>query len=272
MHQGRNPFPTRRGVQRVRAIWVVPLLAALASGCLAPVPEEPQAPPMPSVQPQIAQATSASFAGTLTAVPVAAAAEDHSFDVPLGATSVVAILRWGSAASELALELRNPEGEMVGTVVELGSAALHARTVGSVAPGAWSVRVRADRAVQEEYGVDVRVGIGAAATNLAEGAFLVQPRIFAELNFEMAAGQGFAFTWSVDEGSDVYFNVHTHRDGEVTNYFEGEYAELEGNWTATDDGGASLLWENVQPVPVTVRYRVEGDFDIHSVFGPSVFG
>jgi hypothetical protein len=72
----------------------------------------------------------------------------------------------------------------------------------------------------------------------------------------------------VVEGTAVEFNVHSHFDGQVQYLVEETAAAHNGTYTNDRAGGYSLMWENTGTVPITLQYRVWGDFVVDSYFPP----
>ncbi|HVL86477.1 MAG TPA: hypothetical protein VM681_00510 [Candidatus Thermoplasmatota archaeon] len=256
---------------RPHAVAALALATLLVAGCLETTPPPSQGAdarePPGETQVEVPRAVARhNFTGVVSGLPAAPGESAHAIEVPPGATSLVVNLAWNLPVARLALVLVDPAGASTSASAPLGPTGAHVRVL-DPAPGSWTLLVRTERAVQEAYRLQARVGVGDVATNWLAGSLPVRPGLFAEVNLEMQAGRSFDFAWKTSDGSQAYFNVHVHRNGQTVNFHEGRYAEYAGSFTSEDDGGASLLWANEGALAFSVDYDVEGDFALHSVFG-----
>ncbi len=80
--------------------------------------------------------------------------------------------------------------------------------------------------------------------------------------------EGGTFHWDWTASQTVAFDVHSHFDDEVQYLVEKTTDADRGSYTNDREGGYSLLWENTGNAPVTLEYRVWGEFEVDSYFPP----
>lgn len=92
----------------------------------------------------------------------------------------------------------------------------------------------------------------------------IDPGDMAEVNFELAAGDTMAATFSTD-GPALKWNVHSHEGREAIIHAQGEEPRGELRHTATKGGMYSFLWlnEGASPVRLTVELT-SGAAKVHS--------
>ncbi len=88
---------------------------------------------------------------------------------------------------------------------------------------------------------------------------------FYEINTVMKTGADMNWDWSVDGGQSD-FNVHQHVGGQTVYPVQGTYGANNGTYIAEEDGGVSIMWENAGSSPITLTFRVWGNFTLHSIF------
>lgn len=93
----------------------------------------------------------------------------------------------------------------------------------------------------------------------------VEPGSFVELNLEMNASAELAYRWSTTPETTIAFDVHSHEGTDVRYHEQVEASQHEGSFTAPEDGGYSLLWENTASEPVTVEIHIQGALVLDSV-------
>lgn len=193
--------------------------------------------------------------------------------IPEGANRIVVVLSWGSGTtaavdpSELSLALRNPEGQAPTGETSVVGKSITIKLEGlDVRPGLWTFSVSGRQAFQTSYELRVTAVRTDDGADFIERTVSVPTGRFFEANLLMAGGTSLSFQWEV-VGSDraVYFDVHLHVDGTVTYPVQGEWNRYAGNYT--HDGstqGPSLLWENGTGGPISIHFRLRGDFSVHS--------
>lgn len=99
----------------------------------------------------------------------------------------------------------------------------------------------------------------------AVGDASVAPEKFKEINLGLKAGKTVTWDWSTTGGA-ARFDVHSHKDGVVTEHVIRAGTSDKGSFTAPADGEYSLLWENKGTATIHVAYNVHVDGKITSQF------
>ncbi len=185
-----------------------------------------------------------------------------TFVVPAGYAVVTTTLTWDGPQT-LRLQLLDPEGNPAGQAEEVAG---RVRIAASFpAPGIWTASVSSDLAVDVPYTLATKVDPASDHTNILIDTVTLNPGVFYEINTEMELDAVLNWDWHITQGQPVHFDVHTHFDGEAQYLVDESVAEHEGNVTAHRKGGYSLLWQNEGATPLTLEYRVWGDFHLHSI-------
>lgn len=262
---------------------VVPMtaLALLLAGCLqAPgQPLQAEETPMPAVEPPEALAFT-NLTGTLLALPVLGGEQRFTYIVPEGSAWVAAVLKWQTRRAVLTLTALDPEGQERGETRPLADPGARGAVrldwwSPEALPGTWTLVVRGTAALQEPVFLQLHTARQVDGMHVAEALRVPEGR-FAEVNMLMEAGDTVRYAWGAAE--PLYFNIHTHRNGETINLVEDTTSTMETSFTAEEEGGYSLLWafgEGVGPVAppgqggrsVELWYRVDGAFELHSAVG-----
>lgn len=200
--------------------------------------------------------------GQLTSTPVRPAESTGSFEVANGTASLDADLVWSPDAFELSIELVDPTGQAAATGQPSGGTA--SATVEAPSPGRWTYRIRSGLAVDAQWTLSIRMSGAGQGFHADEVAVL--PGQFYEINTVMPRNGTLHWDWTVAEGTAIHFDVHSHFDGDVQYWVEEDAASGSGAYTNGREGGYSFLWENTAQAPVTLQYRVWGDFEVDSIF------
>jgi hypothetical protein len=197
----------------------------------------------------------------LTSTPVQPSSSTGSFRVPNGTLVLQATLLWEPAQYTLAIELVDPSGQATP-----GSASGGTLDVEVTAPaaGVWTYSISSDFAVNAGWTLSARMSVLGGEEELLSGTRTIPPGQFFEINTEMENNTSFHWSWGTS--ALVHFNVHSHFDGEVQNLVDEDADEGRGNFTNHRAGGYSLMWENTGNLPVTLDYRVWGEFTLDSLF------
>jgi hypothetical protein len=199
--------------------------------------------------------------GQLTSTPVQPTTSTGSFRVPNGTVVLEASLLWDPAQFTLQLDLVDPSGTS-----KAGSASGGSLDVAVDAPrtGEWTYTISSDFAVNAAWTLSARMSVVGGDEELLGGTRTIPPGQFFEVNTEMENNTAFHWSWSASE--TVHFNVHSHFDDQVQDHVDEDGEDGRGDFTNHRKGGYSLLWENTGTLPVTLDYRVWGDFTLDSVF------
>jgi hypothetical protein len=95
----------------------------------------------------------------------------------------------------------------------------------------------------------------ASGPSATTGEADVQPGKFKEINFSLDEGKSVSWEWSAT-GGRARFDVHSHKDGVVTEHVLRTATSDQGSFTAPWSGEFSLLWEDNAPGPLHVTYDV----------------
>lgn len=104
-------------------------------------------------------------------------------------------------------------------------------------------------------------------TDVLERSFAIEPDGFAEVNLRMDRNASIRYDWTVEDGTSVRFDVHSHENDRVVVHEQTRAASGSGSFQAPEDGTFSLMWENTGDQPVRVSTHVEGTFELASVTG-----
>lgn len=204
--------------------------------------------------------------GALTSTPVQPQEATGTFLVPLGAASIQVKILYDNTFGELQLRIEAPDGT---DATGIGIGGQLEVEVPPPMRGLYTYRISADTfAVETAWEISIRVASAAADETLLVETFTIPPGTFFEINTQMPGNASFHWDWVIEEGTAVAFDVHSHFDGEVQYLVEKTAAEDRGSFTNDREGGYSLLWENTGAAPVTLVYRVWGDFEVDSYFPP----
>lgn len=214
----------------------------------------------------------ANHTATITGAPMNPGRAQSDFLVPDGASEVWVEVSWSSTAAVLDASIKAPEGATIAPKKTNGATRVELAVNEAVVGGTWTVVVTSERAVNEVFRVVGRVTVGPTG-NVTERTFALQPGgtvSFAEINLQMAVGERLHYEWWVlAEGPAVDFNIHTHANGETQYPVQGTWARYGGEYVhdTTETDGASLMWENPNPTPVTVHCRIWGEYKFDSEVG-----
>ena len=202
--------------------------------------------------------------GQLTSTALQPSASTGSFRVPNGTVLLEATLIWTPTQYSLRLGLVDPEGNTMQTAAGAMSAGSLSFEVDAPKQGEWTYSVESDLAINAAWTLSVRMSVLSDNEELLAGTRTIPPGQFFEINTEMENQTSFYWAWSAS--GTVHFNVHSHFDDEVQDHVDEDGEGGRGNFTNSRKGGYSLLWQNDGALPVSLDYRVWGDFTLESVF------
>lgn len=255
---------------------LAPALAlALVSGCLGQ-PDAPDGEPRGDVRTDDASTRPVTqrFSGSATGSPVAPFDARHPFEVPRGAVGVNGTLSYARPAADIpvraarpfALELLDPDGEVVATGYEDVEGRLVVATVDPPKPGAWTFVVRSTTTVVEmEYALDAVAELIVPEHNLVVKSVTLGQRSFYEVNLILEADSSFVFSFNAS--APVRWDVHSHPPEGVKEWEAGEGTAGGASFVAPARDVYSILWENGGALPIELRFEVDGKFRIHSHSG-----
>lgn len=220
-------------------------------------PDDADHPPAPTAFTQYANAT-----GQLTSTPLAPAQAGSTFRVDAGTLSLNATLTWSPDSFALLLEFVSPSG--TSTFSSADGAGRHRLTVDAPQPGVWEYRIGSDLAVNAAWQLAITMPVAQTGTGFVADTVTIAPGQFYEVNTQAPANGTLSWDWSAT--ASIHFDVHTHFDGEVQYVVEEQTGASQGSYHVNRTGGHSYLWENTGTLPVTLTYRVWGDFELDSIF------
>ncbi len=203
-----------------------------------------------------------SFSGAITATPAQPAEEAFPFDVPKGAVGVAATLSWSSPLAALRLDVVDPAGDSPGRAFPEASGRQSVATVEPPRSGEWTAVVSSSRAVEANFTVEVTVSFLVPSRNVLADQVELRAADYAELNLIMEGNA--SFDWEFSSSATVAWDIHSHEDGETITHDEGTGTEHAANFSAPARQIYSILFESQAAAPVTLSYRVEGAFRVHS--------
>lgn len=199
--------------------------------------------------------------GTLTSFPPLAEQEDTgTIGVLPDITFMDVNLIWSDPAASLEACLESPAGERTCFPEGPGEG------INGPGEGTWRYIVRGENAVNVAWELSVRMTTVASDQTLLIETVTIAPETFFEINTQMPLEGSFHWDWQTS--AVVTFDVHSHFDGEVQYHVEFQADQDKGSFTNDKEGGYSLLWANEGATPVTLEYRVWGDFEVDSYFPP----
>lgn len=96
--------------------------------------------------------------------------------------------------------------------------------------------------------------VGATVTGTPSGNVVIQPNHFLEVGVLMDAGGTLSYSYTADAA--VFFNLHSHDGGSVTDYLAAEVSERSASFTAPTSGNYYFLWENIGSEEVRMNYDI----------------
>jgi hypothetical protein len=202
--------------------------------------------------------------GQLTSTPLQQGQSTGSFRVPNGTVLLEATLLWTPTQYDLRLGLEGPDVTVDSARGVAGPAGSVVLEVDAPPAGAWTYTIESDLAVDASWTLSIRMSVVASDEELLAGTRTIPPGQFFEINTEMENNTSFSWDWT--SSATVHFNLHSHFDDEVQDLLDEDGTEGRGHFTNQREGGYSLMWENTGTLPVTLDYRVWGDFTLDSVF------
>lgn len=199
--------------------------------------------------------------GRLTSVaPLAPETAQGSFPVDEGTVALRAALSWDTEDATLALRLIGPDG----TAHEGVEEGVASRVVQVDGPddGEWRYEVSSESAADVGWSLTIQSSENPRNERVLSGTELVPGGSFFEINTEMPLNATFCWDWSAD--GEMEFDIHSHFDGEVQYYVERTNDGETACFTNEREGGYSLLWAPTGNTPVSLTYRVWGEFTLHS--------
>ncbi len=234
------------------------------AGCISPAIEDPGERPGTDDADPIPSREVLSYAGTLRGAPIIPASTTHPFAVPDGLTEIKVFLNWTTRTGELAFVLIDPDGRTVATGFREHATSRVVGTVHPPAPGEWKVVVSSERALDEAYSLTIILEPAVAGAYATDSRKLIPAGGFAEINLILEANATFDYAWTLVQGGETYFNIHSHQDGETVRHVEGTYGALTGNFTAPSREVYSLLWRNAGLTDMSVDHKLAGILRVHS--------
>jgi hypothetical protein len=207
--------------------------------------------------------------GQLTSSPAAPREPTATFQVPQGTTDLDVTLNWQPAQFALGFRLDGPNGAAEAAPQPGGqaSASFVPDNDGEPPePGTWTYTILSEGVVvNADWELSIRFAQAQGNSTFLARSVTIPPGQFYEVNTEATVNGSLHWRWTAS--APIYYNIHTHFNNQVQNVVEEQSsAASEGNYTVKQAGGHSYLWENTGNLPVTLDYRVWGDWRLDSVF------
>lgn len=202
----------------------------------------------------------------MTATPVAPSRSSVSLEVPQLVSEIWVGLEWTLDQSVISAELWDPSGEVVAESGGVTATTAELSLTRNIIAGQYTIVVRSSQAVQETVSVTARITQGEGGIRVLSETVTVAGLGF-EINMYMDPGEWFTYEWSVASGEPaVVWDIHSHPGGQVVVHESGTATNGEGNFTAGEDEIYSIYWQPAPGQVVTLTYRLEGPFRVHSIF------
>lgn len=199
------------------------------------------------------------------ATPLTPKASSVSLDIAPDTTEIFVELQWNEDTSVVWAEAYAPDGSFRTESGNVSTRTAELAVTNDLEPGTWTIMVKSDRAVADTVQVTSRVTVGGEGFRVLEETVTIS-RGF-EINLYMDPGDYFNYSWSLASGdSAIDWDIHSHPGGEVVYHHEGRDTEAEGNFTAGPHEVYSIYWRPDVAQSVTLTYRVEGNFTVHSIY------
>jgi hypothetical protein len=142
-------------------------------------------------------------------------------------------------------------------------------TVDAPTTGNWFARITSTAAASVTYDVGVQLEHASFPSTVVEGTAVIPSGAFAELNFNMSAGDSFEFLWETLQGEELDFDIHWHEGATVHEQHVMRTCCVEDGMTYTAEvtNLHSPEWMNEGPAPVKVAFVISGTFKFHSAAG-----
>lgn len=255
----------------MRALLLV--LAFALAGCVSP--ETPAPPERSDVETDDASTRPIAerFEGTSTGTPNAPDEQVFEFDVPRGAVGVNGTLTYARPPAELPLglgepfelTLLDPRGDVVAEGYRDVDGRLIVVTVEPPSPGVWSFVVRGVAAVDASFQLDAVAELIVPADNVVTKTLTLGQRSFYEVNLILEEAASFQF--SFNSSAPLVWDVHSHPEGGVKEWEQGEGVTGGAEFSAPARDVYSVLWENTGALPADLTFEIHGKFRIHSHSG-----
>lgn len=263
-------YASHAAVVGIVFVFLAAILGGVSSGLPVPAQEgmfpartisAPSEPPGERVE----VFTNSSFS-SVTAGPLNEWEQELPFRVDPWAFNLSARLEWGSSQSEFTGRLVDPNGDTAAHLEITGPTTAIGIVDVNLYPGPWVLVINSDQAIMDTVAASVKAEEGTAGERTFEGTATVTDR-FLELNFWMDPGDHFHYHWSVPAAhAPVYWDIHTHPDGEVRYHEQGEAGQRQGDFVAGNEQIYSILWAPAGDRGFTIEYQITGTMRLHSVY------
>lgn len=189
--------------------------------------------------------------GAITGTPAQAGEAVQALEVPPDTREVRFDLAWASQAAALRLEVLDPDGQPA-DIQPATAATRVAGVLAAPAPGTWTVRVLADRAVAEEYQLAIALDVEQRFTSRFEGTLEVPAGEPVEMLLRLPAGGRFRYDYALAMGGGLTFSVHRDEPAEDT-VPASEGPAGNGTVVSADGGDYGLVLASADGAAVALR-------------------
>lgn len=98
---------------------------------------------------------------------------------------------------------------------------------------------------------------------LLEKTFTIDSHGYAEVDVQLKEGETVSWTWSIADGTPIWFNVHNHDPYEVIHSWQ-DISSHTGSFTAAADDTYSIYWDSQGPGP-QVQVQLTGQGNIATI-------
>lgn len=198
--------------------------------------------------------------------PTQAAQARSTFEVVEGTLSLNATLLWNPTQACVRLNFVSPGNDTIPATACSPSPGTGTRVVEVAAPatGTWQYQVDTTFPTPVAWQLSIRMPVQPGDETLLANSVTITPGTFYEINTEMPLNGTFNWDWTTT--AQVHFNIHSHFNGQVQDHLDKDASSDKGNFTNDKAGGYSLMWENTGTLPVTLDYKVWGEYTLDSIF------
>lgn len=199
-------------------------------------------------------------------VPSQTAETRSTFEVAPGTVSINATLLWNPTQFCLRLNLLAPNTTAVptGGCTPTPGTGRREVTLDAPAAGTWTYVIDATNPVNVNWDLSLRMPQASRSETLLVDSVTVAPGAGYEINTEMPLNGTINWDWT--SSATLHFNLHSHFNDTVQDYIDEDGTSGRAAFTNEREGGYSLYWTNDGAVPVTLDYRVWGEFTLDSIF------
>lgn len=198
------------------------------------------------------------------ATPLSPRESSIPVSVPAAVTELWLTIEWENPAGEFWAVLYDARGDPQGTTHNTTDTQAELTIDDAIAGGTWELRVYSTFSLSDSVQTSIRITQGGHELRVLEETVSLTNGF--EINLYMAPGAYFNYSWHIEEGEPVAWDIHSHPEGRVEIHEEGRDEHAEGAFVAGPDEVYSIYWRPDPGQMVTLTYHLEGNFTLHSIY------